>query len=475
MDRNKRELYVYLILSKMCNLRHTFCFQNDFSTTKLSDDILYKKLLPLYERIKVLRLHGGEITIIPGALELVKFLGKNFPQMLVNIVTNGVELDDDWMDVIEKNNITLNISVNATTAETTASMLKNKNGEAIHQKIYTNLYRILDIHKRSNKNIINAITMAVCNNNVHEIEPFAKLAASLGVNIMFQFPCEMNAKISQEILSGVYNALKMKYYFEDYITINLIHSPLKNKHLEIYEAIKNKLDKEKDKYIRELNFQPKASFNRTVLCYDDIEAEIDNGFKCIMPWKGLFIDSDGFVFPCSNMSGFVLGNIYCEQIEDILSSRQRYNLQEQICDNNYLYCWKNCNSNYYPSEAQMVSKPYVPKYRELFNTGQYDVAIESYNKIINTSLFKVNEMYEYAYCLHVTNHDLNKAVEMYNLALKNGFDEFWVTYNRADAYLRLGEEEKAKEDIMAAYSLNSEHEGIKQLYKRYILKEGINE
>ncbi len=59
MSDNNRKYYGQISLSLMCNLRHKFCFQTAFSTSRLRDDILYEKLLPLYPQIGALRILGG--------------------------------------------------------------------------------------------------------------------------------------------------------------------------------------------------------------------------------------------------------------------------------------------------------------------------------------------------------------------------------------------------------------------------------
>lgn len=94
-----------------------------------------------------------------------------------------------------------------------------------------------------------------------------------------------------------------------------------------------------------------------------------------------------------------------------------------------------------------------------------------YETISKTSLYGAMERYEHAYCLHVTDTNIPKAIELYSDAYKRGFSKFWICYNRADAYIRINELDKAKEDIREAYELDPDHDGIKMLYEKYILSE----
>ena len=62
--------------------------------------------------------------------------------------------------------------------------------------------------------------------------------------------------------------------------------------------------------------------------------------------------------------------------------------------------------------------------------------------------------------------DYENAIHHYNLALKYGFDKFWVLYNRGSLYLERNMIEDAKNDLKNAYELNPQHEGVRRLLKQ---------
>jgi tetratricopeptide (TPR) repeat protein len=76
-------------------------------------------------------------------------------------------------------------------------------------------------------------------------------------------------------------------------------------------------------------------------------------------------------------------------------------------------------------------------------------------------LSRVN--YLIAYCLHSSSIDFKGALDNYNLALENGYDEFWVRYNRGTLYMESGDLETARVDLDRAMSLDPMHAGAKQL------------
>lgn len=72
--------------------------------------------------------------------------------------------------------------------------------------------------------------------------------------------------------------------------------------------------------------------------------------------------------------------------------------------------------------------------------------------------------YLYAFAVHCgTKPDVLQAYIHYTIALEKGFDEFWVRYNRGALLMRSGYRSDARRDVIRAYELNSQHEGVLNL------------
>lgn len=67
-----------------------------------------------------------------------------------------------------------------------------------------------------------------------------------------------------------------------------------------------------------------------------------------------------------------------------------------------------------------------------------------------------------ALCLQGLNTDYKRALDYYNFALENGYQEFWVLYNRGLLHIELGDLESARIDLDRAVSLNPSHEGARK-------------
>lgn len=70
--------------------------------------------------------------------------------------------------------------------------------------------------------------------------------------------------------------------------------------------------------------------------------------------------------------------------------------------------------------------------------------------------------YLLAFCLHMQGKDLDRALKYYDTALKLGFHEFWVRYNRGSLHMELGNLEEAYVDLERAAALNVEHTGVRK-------------
>ena len=105
------------------------------------------------------------------------------------------------------------------------------------------------------------------------------------------------------------------------------------------------------------------------------------------------------------------------------------------------------------------------RYREDILRARYSTFLDRLEGLAALQLDKGQQArinYLIAYCLHSSSIDLKRALDNYDLALENGFEEFWVRYNRGALYMELGDLKAARIDLDRAVSLDPSHEGAKQ-------------
>jgi tetratricopeptide (TPR) repeat protein len=131
------------------------------------------------------------------------------------------------------------------------------------------------------------------------------------------------------------------------------------------------------------------------------------------------------------------------------------------------------NADEYITELEEITRYlYSARYREDILRTKYLTFLGRLEFLATLPLGKDQEAkiyYLIGYCLHSSSIDLKRALDNYNLALKNGFDEFWVVYNRGVLHMELGDIEAARIDLDRAVYLKPTHEGAKQFQEGVFL------
>jgi ABC-type polysaccharide/polyol phosphate transport system ATPase subunit len=120
------------------------------------------------------------------------------------------------------------------------------------------------------------------------------------------------------------------------------------------------------------------------------------------------------------------------------------------------------DGNTYTKQKNTVT---INEIRQMIDNRNYATAIVSIREILNNKPNDGYIHYLFALCLHNLKIDHFKALYHYNLALENGFNEFWILYNRGLLYSELGDAKAAISDLKHAVSLNPSHQGAKVILK----------
>jgi len=74
--------------------------------------------------------------------------------------------------------------------------------------------------------------------------------------------------------------------------------------------------------------------------------------------------------------------------------------------------------------------------------------------------------YLYAFSLHYSFQDLDKAIDCYDKALENGSDEYWVRFNRGQLYRLMGNLKSALTDFQRAKEINPDNDELNDLFEK---------
>jgi len=108
---------------------------------------------------------------------------------------------------------------------------------------------------------------------------------------------------------------------------------------------------------------------------------------------------------------------------------------------------------------------------KLVNTHQFSKAIRHLRKLLPTDPENGRLNYLYGFCLHHSKMDYKSALHHYNVALNNGFDEFWVRYARGSLFYILADYDLAREDLDKATSLKPGHQGARLILEQILSSE----
>jgi ABC-type polysaccharide/polyol phosphate transport system ATPase subunit len=105
----------------------------------------------------------------------------------------------------------------------------------------------------------------------------------------------------------------------------------------------------------------------------------------------------------------------------------------------------------------------VTDIKKMIDRHDYSEAIKRLKPMLEKEPANGQLNYLLAFSLHCSQTDYAESLRHYDLALKCGFQEFWVLYGRGSLYREIGDFEAAVSDLKRAIMLNPAHEGPKQI------------
>ena len=307
--------YVF-VLTNLCNLRCSFCFQERKKNPKrmFKDDWL--KLIDDIPKNSRITLTGGEPLAYKGFEEI--FIKSN-TNHYTNIITNGTLLNNNFFELFlnYKNFKILSVSI-----DTIGN--KNRDFKDIQwKKLVENLQNFKRMISKKGSQIVINIKTVVTDENIHELSDLNKLVVDeIGADthdlMLLKGSDLQHADImhSYEEIFKQTKAYKYKNFEKLIDQLNLIRSRNmeKNKkaflHPNIIPLNSNEhIDKNKYEFLNFENHLP------------------DNFSTCLSPWTSVHINNDGNVIPCMAIP---FGNVKTESLKDIYFSKVSESFKSEI-------------------------------------------------------------------------------------------------------------------------------------------------
>lgn len=160
---------VRLMFGEGCNIACLMCKQDHRDRLALTEEV-WKHKIP-YHAVKVVEFQGGEPLFIMEGRKCYRYLTEELGKK-VNVISNGLLIDDEWAELIVKGSDYLIISINGATKTVHEIVNKGSNWE----KVMSNIHRLVEAKARHKSKIelIGHMTLVV--ENIREIPDFIKLA-----------------------------------------------------------------------------------------------------------------------------------------------------------------------------------------------------------------------------------------------------------------------------------------------------------
>ena len=383
LESKPRNLMV--VLSNRCNLDCVMCLTHREKwelPKKILDEIM--ELFPFLERIYW---QGGEVLSLPYFKGLLK-KSLQYPNIRQSVITNFQLADDEFIDLVVKNNIELTISIDGVTKETYEKIRIGGNFD----RLTNNLKKLNDKMRgiNNNKTILN-LNVVVMRENHDKLANFVDFAHKYGFSFIcfmkLQYlpknPTEKDQKFkieqdiftyySEEEMKNLSFQMKLVYKRAEKYGIRIENRipviDLNEEDISKYD-IHNEFVKKEDNLIlenndienneREINIEnetignnEKDNIENTSIENKEEKEEIKNnscennniGLICHLPWYSLTLDFDGSVRPdCQCNSHNPVARLDKSSINKLWNNHKMQEYRQNILNNNYKRnkCSKNC-------------------------------------------------------------------------------------------------------------------------------------
>ena len=325
--RNLREIHIEM--GKQCNVRCAMCYQTDFSpATKAADLIWKERLLPAYHAARTLTISGGEPTIMPAARELLELVMRNYSQLELNLVTNGVLFRGIWEDAFLKQGAFLNFSLNAIDPELYRQLVQfGKQDDVI-----ANIDRLVKRRNETKSKLKIRISTVVLEQTLAEMPAFVQWAADHGLDQVLIFTDHLGQPLRQPP-AVVQKQIALTYEAADRNPqLKLIHLD----DFDGYYASLHGLSPVRPRPVMQKQPEP-----------------------CPIALDTLFVNPDGAAKPCCK-SWYLFGNLLKSSLAAVWNSERAYVFRKRMLNLDFRDCMVACDLNARPinPKAAQVRKAY---------------------------------------------------------------------------------------------------------------------
>ena len=296
--------YVF-VLTNLCNLKCSFCFQE---RKKRSDRMLTNDWINLINQIPKnsrITLTGGEPLVYKDFDQIFKLANKYNE---TNIITNGILLKDK-INVLtnEKNFKVLGISIDE---------IGNKNRGFTDKQWSDLVYYVLDFIKHRNQNKQNSvidIKTVILDENIEHLFDLHKFVVEEMNCDTHTFQFLKGASIQHSDIMFSHDDVDKEYFAHQYKKFDILIDQL-----NLIKEYNIENNKKSFLHPNVISLNDGKFLTKTELDFLNTKNHNPNIYKtCYSPWSSVHVNVDGNLFPCMAIP---MGNVKKEKLDKIIFS-----------------------------------------------------------------------------------------------------------------------------------------------------------
>ena len=320
-------------LSTKCNSRCIMCevVRKKWDMPQRTIDEI-KNLLPYLQSVNW---QGGEVLLLDNFYELFLESLKN-KSLKQTIVSNGMLLDDKWIDALTDADIEFTISIDGLNKEIYEKIRYGSK----YDVLLKNIKKLNEVRKKKKSKLKLKMHTVVMRSNYKDTDKFIDFANEYEFDIIYMMPIWGGQQIEENIY--IENNLNIMNELSDKISI--AEKKARDYNIEFFHSIP---------VIKKEESQKKVTVNEDKQKYEN-KTDIDNikenfleeskSLFCYLPWQQLNIDPGGDVRPGCLCSKSV-GNIEKESLLSIWNNEQMQEYRKRIINNPKNWCNNDCINN----------------------------------------------------------------------------------------------------------------------------------
>ena len=186
-----------LRITNACNAKCRYCgVRNTFGSERehAMDPVWYYEYCkPLYDKVNVILITGGDAFIARESYPYMKFMSENYPQITLMTESNGIAFNDDFRKLAADHLFKTHFSVNASTPEIFDRSCW-QGGAAVFPRMLENIRAYVELLRKEDKLCFApSLSMVINHDNVDDVRDFVRLALELHAwDVVFYFDYSEN-------------------------------------------------------------------------------------------------------------------------------------------------------------------------------------------------------------------------------------------------------------------------------------------